>query len=389
MKLSQPEIELFFKLWYAMIWGINDKRKIVPAFKRPVYGERVSQEPFIAIRKELWENKPWIDEFLRDDRRAGLSEYERGIIASWRDNFIKDRFIVLKHTAKYAVFMPAGDTGTLYGVCGISEPIRETAPYDVPFMADAVLLPFMGRIIYDSLLEAHNVAFGPGVKGELNALYKEAMEKTGIIERIGEPPVQVKPRVPVKPPVPAEPPDGVKIAGVPTAMSARYLEISGIIEDFYDERINDKKPRKDLINLYEEYKEICLRALKKLCRKRPSPLVAGKARTWACGIVYAIGANNFIFDKSQPVNMTSGEMAGWFGLSKSTAGAKAAEVGKLLGLSHFKADFLLKMNIDDNPAIWLLSVNGILTDIRDMPREAQEEAFRKGYIPYIPADTEG
>jgi hypothetical protein len=33
-------------------------------------------------------------------------------------------------------------------------------------------------------------------------------------------------------------------------------------------------------------------------------------------------------------------------------------------------------------------VNGLLVDLRDMPREIQEIAFEDGLIPYIPADRE-
>ena len=42
--------------------------------------------------------------------------------------------------------------------------------------------------------------------------------------------------------------------------------------------------------------------------------------------------------------------------------------------------------MDDNPLIWMLSVNGFMMDIRHAPREVQEIAFKKGLIPYIPAD---
>jgi hypothetical protein len=36
--------------------------------------------------------------------------------------------------------------------------------------------------------------------------------------------------------------------------------------------------------------------------------------------------------------------------------------------------------------MWMLEVNGFIMDIRRCPREAQELAFEKGLIPYIPAD---
>jgi hypothetical protein len=36
--------------------------------------------------------------------------------------------------------------------------------------------------------------------------------------------------------------------------------------------------------------------------------------------------------------------------------------------------------------VWTLEVNGFLVDVRRAPREVQEIAFKKGLIPYIPAD---
>lgn len=41
------------------------------------------------------------------------------------------------------------------------------------------------------------------------------------------------------------------------------------------------------------------------------------------------------------------------------------------------------------PLIWMLEVKGFLMDIRHCPREAQAVAFKKGLIPYIPADQNG
>jgi len=375
MNLTQTEVELFYKLWYALMWDINEKHKIVPEFKKPVYGERVNERLFVAIRSKLWENPQWIDDFLRDHEQSGLTKTECEILADWRSNFIKDRFIVMKHLKKYSVVMTSEEPTKLYGMCGISRSIKETAPYKTPFMIETVLLPFQDKIIYDSFINLFSVSFGKGMRDSLKSTYDKTKETVGIIETIGTPPVPVKPsEKKPKQPKPAPPAVDTKGANVPKAMSARYMEIAEIIENFCNENLND------------EYKEICLRALAKLCRKRPSPLVGGRARTWACGIVYAIGSNNFIFDKSQPINMTAVEIADWFGLSKSTAGSKAADINKWLNLSYLNTEFMLDSHIKSNPMIWHLSVNGFLVDIRKMPREIQEEAFRKGLIPYIPGD---
>jgi hypothetical protein len=40
--------------------------------------------------------------------------------------------------------------------------------------------------------------------------------------------------------------------------------------------------------------------------------------------------------------------------------------------------------LEDNPMAWMIEVNGLIVDARWMPREVQEEAYRRGLIPYIP-----
>ena len=408
--LSQTEIELFFKLMYALVWNINEKHKIVPAFKKPIYGDRVNDEPFLAIRAQLWENPHWIDELLCADDCGELTEVERGILADWRNHFIKGKFFIVKHLAKYSVFM-SYESEQFYGVHGISDSIQEMGIGLTPFYLEAVLLPYKGKIIVDGLFYSSSISLEKGLRDGLKAPYKEQKEKVGIIEVLGEPPVReglpvcwessaeqltfVDQHVPAEQPlhvdhaVPAKstakkpktaipniPKASPKVTNIPKAMVGRYQEVAEIIEGFCDEKLN------------AEYEELCLHALQKLCRKRPSPLLGGKARTWACGIVYAIASNNFIFDKSQPIHMTADDIAGWFGLAKSTAGNKAAEVIRLLNISYFNAEFSLKSHIDSNPAIWYLSVNGYYVDIRDMPREVQMEALRKGLIPYLPEERE-
>ena len=375
MVLSQQEKELFFKLWYALVWNVNEKHKVVPPFKMPVFGKSISQKPFIAVRDQIWENPKWIDEFLQARCSDDLTVYEREIVTGWRENYCKERFIVVRHLRKYSVFMTISEPIRLYGVIGISDPIRAKVEDRAPFMLEAVLIPFCGKIIYDGFVYLNNISFGRNMRDSFSEEYMRAKTTVGIIENMLIPPIPATPKEKKpKPLKPAPPTVDTKGANVPKAMSSRYMEVADIIERFCEEKLND------------EYKEICLRALAKLCRKRPSPLLTGKANTWACGIVYAIGSVNFIFDKSQPMSMTAAEIAEWFGLSKSTAGGKASEINKLLDLSYFNMEFLLQEHIDTNPAIWYLSVDGIIVDARHLPRELQEKAFDMGLIPYIPAD---
>ena len=94
MHLTQKEIELFYKLWNALTHWINETHKIIPSFKKPVYGTRsnVSLQEFALIRNKMWENPQWIDEFLSVHNNGEFTEIERDIIASWRKKFLKKRF---------------------------------------------------------------------------------------------------------------------------------------------------------------------------------------------------------------------------------------------------------------------------------------------------------
>ncbi len=53
---------------------------------------------------------------------------------------------------------------------------------------------------------------------------------------------------------------------------------------------------------------------------------------------------------------------------------------------QFDPNWTLPSRLGDNPLVWMLEVNGLMMDVRYAPREVQEIAFRKGLIPYIPAD---
>ncbi len=49
-------------------------------------------------------------------------------------------------------------------------------------------------------------------------------------------------------------------------------------------------------------------------------------------------------------------------------------------------EWCLPSRLDDHPLVWMLSVNGLLVDVRWMPLEVQEIAYEKGLIPYIPGE---
>lgn len=112
----------------------------------------------------------------------------------------------------------------------------------------------------------------------------------------------------------------------------------------------------------------------------------GKPEIWACGIAYALGTVNFLFDKTQTPHMRADELCAAFGVKQRSGSNKAKLIRDMFGMYQFDPNWCLPSLIDDNPIAWMLQINGLVVDARHMPREIQEIAYQKGLIPYIPAD---
>ncbi len=164
---------------------------------------------------------------------------------------------------------------------------------------------------------------------------------------------------------------------VPAALREKFDAIAQATDAFCDQRLND------------EYKKVIRQALAALSRKRPSPLLKGKDSAWAAGVVHAVGMVNFLFDPAQTPHCKTAEIHAHFGVSASTGQARAKEVRDALGMGQFSPEWTVASNLDKNPLVWMLEVNGLLVDVRHMPLEVQEIALAQGMIPYIPGRKDG
>jgi hypothetical protein len=99
-----------------------------------------------------------------------------------------------------------------------------------------------------------------------------------------------------------------------------------------------------------------------------------------------LGQINFLTDPSTQPYMTTADLCARFGVGQSTASAKARVISQALDTGRLNPEWSLPSRLDQNPLVWMAQVNGVLVDLRDMPREVQEIAFEKGMIPYIPDD---
>jgi hypothetical protein len=159
-------------------------------------------------------------------------------------------------------------------------------------------------------------------------------------------------------------------------MQAVYAQITALTDAFCREKLN------------EEYAQLCREMTAALARKRPSPLLGGNPKSWACGIAYTIGSVNFLFNKSQVPHLRTDELCNWFGLSKNTGGSKASQIKQALKIKWWDPKWTLPSQIENHPMVWMVTVNGLIVDARHLPRPLQEEAYRKGLIPYLPAEQD-
>lgn len=158
---------------------------------------------------------------------------------------------------------------------------------------------------------------------------------------------------------------------VPAAMKETYEKVTSITNPICEQHLNN------------EYSLLARQATATLCRKRPSPF-NGSLTSWACGIVYALGIINFLFDKKQKPYIKAESLCEAFGLSKSTGHTKAKMVLNALKTSQFDTSWVLPSRLDDHPMAWMIMFNGFIVDVRTLPIEIQLKAYQKGLIPELP-----
>ncbi|CAN5160748.1 hypothetical protein BH11PLA2_BH11PLA2_43270 [soil metagenome] len=344
---------------------VNQRLKVLPDDPRtPEDFAALSPGVRLKVREALLANVDLIESFVNENP-AQLSEDELDIVRSWR-HLVAGRFYVFRELKKYTVFLSATEPAIAYGVLGLSQPFEDLIGPYLPVLIQTVLLPFQGGIVYDGLLSSYNISFGSGIRRGLNESFKDAKLRYGIVTSLPLSSTALMPKIPKAKPIP-KPPSKVE-------KDESLAVIIELIDQFCKEHLN------------EEYAVLCRKMAEALSRKRPSPLLHGSPNAWASGIVRAIGGVNFLHDKSQTPYMRSADIDHYLGTSPSSGAVKLAAIRKMLKIYQLDPNWSLPSRLEDNPLTWMLQVNGFMVDIRHAPREVQEIAFKKGLIPYIPAD---
>ncbi len=369
MQLAPHDVTLFFKLQRSLFCFVNQQLQVIPReYPTPDDGLRMAPELRVQLREALNANRHLIDDFVKDNP-YNLPPDELDIVHSW-NHLVAGKFYILRLLQKHAIFLDGRNDARAYGVLALTQPFEELIGSRFPVLTETMLLPFRESIVYDGLIRSYGISFGPGIRRSLNESFKESKLKHGIITSL---PVADMP--PTAIPAKRNPKSRPKEKPAKEQSTEILQQLVELTDTFCRSFLN------------EEYAELCRKLAEKLSRKRPSPLLSGNINTWACGIVRTIGWVNFLDDRTQTPHLKLTKIDEIFGVAQSTGGTKSAAIRKMLKIHQFDHVWTLPGKIDQNPRAWLIQLNGFIVDARTLDRSVQEEAFRKGLIPYLPKSS--
>ncbi|MEA4902883.1 YecA family protein [Desulfitobacterium sp.] len=178
-QLSSEECRLFYETWYGLMGFVNERKSVIKATIKPEYPNTVSDMMIHKVREVLWKKPELIDEYISETK---LPQEKIDILKLWRTNHKKGMFFILEYQPEYAVAIALNEQGEdrLYGIKGISSSIANTLLQELPVQIETVLLPFKGKIIYDSFMSSVPIRFAEGAKAAFREMYDKAI-KYGII----------------------------------------------------------------------------------------------------------------------------------------------------------------------------------------------------------------
>jgi len=142
-----------------------------------------------------------------------------------------------------------------------------------------------------------------------------------------------------------------------------------------------KKKEKQLLELTgsfcaqkldDDYHQLCEKLILKLGRKRDVPFKSGKIEIWAAAIIHAIGAINFLFDKSFEPYSTAEQISVFFGTKKSTVSNKARQIKDMFKMGYYDSEFSTQKMTENNPFNEMVMVNGLIVPLSSIPEDLQE-----------------
>jgi hypothetical protein len=180
MTLEPEDVARFYRVWFALLTFVNSEKQLVKNWPAR-FEDGVKAEQAVRLRDALWEDDALLARFVADNPTQ-LDERDLALVQSWKHRVAASFAILFKQLKKHAVVMTetGGGNAKVYAVLGLVSAPGEIAP-ETPIPVDLVLLPFEGRIIFDSILKSAGIYLGSGIRGRLNQEWRDIQDGRGLI----------------------------------------------------------------------------------------------------------------------------------------------------------------------------------------------------------------
>jgi hypothetical protein len=228
------------------------------------------------------------------------SRDELAALNSWKAHAIRGTFAVFDKAQQNFVLMKTDKSEMiLYGACS---PTLVNGLDEAPYAIEAVLLPFRDKIFFECFVEPTLIQ--ESKKALLRAYYKHSKETYRIA------------------------------LSLPANENALWRNISwqkpNYIPNYLE--IKDLLIARCASNLGEDMLFPCLIALGDLAGLKPCPLLSGRAKSWACAIMCAVGSNNGLISRYKPARISASALASIFDISVVTMKLKAKQIRAALNM---------------------------------------------------------
>jgi len=125
--------------------------------------------------------------------------------------------------------------------------------------------------------------------------------------------------------------------------------------------------------LNKEYYTLCKKLLNELYLDNDFNLERGNQNIWAAGIVSAIGAVNYLFDKEFKPYISLDELCEYFEVNKSSVTNKSINIRKTLNIHIFNTLYSTDYVLEKNPFKEYVIVGKSLMLLEEFSQEVQEQ----------------
>ena len=183
MKLPPSKAIHFFETLMPLLNWVKRTEEGAAALKDARKKDSKNYREDAVLLGVLWEHPAYIDEYL-EEMGERLMPSSRRDLAKWREHFVYDSFIVERHTSSGSIFISISN-GQVYRVSGISEEIEDVMRrLALPCVVKTALLPYAGRIVYDSVITALPDVLNATAEEQLANVYDIAKRNNRIAKKL-------------------------------------------------------------------------------------------------------------------------------------------------------------------------------------------------------------